>query len=399
MRSLELRGVPRYVKLAEALRRDIARGKLKPGDRLPSFAETKARHGISQATWDKVHASLETEGLISREPGRGVFVAHPTVPDETARARTGGIGLAGYGFGTAGSSTYWAAILEGVREAIEAAGRRVILLPSEGDDGWESVEGAIVCYWTPNAARQAPAGVPLTWLLAPSAGMSGVAADEQGAMRALTQHLLRLGHRRIGYLHGRDMDKSTPRYRGYLQALQEAGVVAEENWRRALPNAPQYGSQFIRSGHAAMRRWLENGWAETGCTALLAHNDETAIGAIGAIREKGLSVPDDLSVAGFDGLEIGAYFSPSLTTMEVPLREIGARAAALLIEEIEGAGAGASADRATVTLPCVLQARGSTAPPAKTSSRKTASARLSSPATSRAATATKKRPAIGRGAV
>lgn len=366
--SLELRGVPRYVKLAEALRRDIARGKLKPGDRLPSFAETKARHGISQATWDKVHATLEAEGLISREPGRGVFVAQSPAFDDGAHGRTGAIGLAGYGFGTAGSSTYWAALLDGVREAAEAAGRRIVLLPSDKGADWEKadIDGALVCNWTPNTARRAPSKLPLAWLMAPFAEMSGAGAEEESAMHALVQHLLDQGHRRIAYLHGRGMRESEPRFKGYLGALSAAGVKPEKDWRRSLPDAPGYGAEFIRSGHAAMAEWLAKDWAGTGCTALLAHNDETAIGAIGALREGGLDVPEDVSVAGFDGLEIGAYFSPGLTTMQVPLREIGARAATLLIREIDQATAGAEVRYEGALLPCVLQARASTAPPTKT---------------------------------
>lgn len=367
MKPFELRGVPRYVKLAETLRRDIARGKLKPGDRLPSFAETKALHGISQATWDKVHATLETEGLISREPGRGVFVAIPPVIDEAPRVQTGSIGLAGYGFGTAGSSTYWASILDGVREAAEAAGRRVLLLPYDDGAGWESADGAIVCHWAPDAESSVPPHMPRTWLLASFPNMSGVGADEKAGMSELVGHLLDLGHRRIAYLHGRGVSEAEPRYQGYLEALRAAGVKPEKAWRRALPNTPGYGSEFIRSGHTAMAKWLREGWDETGCTAILVHNDETAIGVIGAFREGGLRVPEDVSVAGFDGLEIGAYFSPSLTTMQVPLREIGARAAALLLKEMDaGAPRGKNHEKnhEVVTLPCALRARASTAPPA-----------------------------------
>jgi DNA-binding LacI/PurR family transcriptional regulator len=98
----------------------------------------------------------------------------------------------------------------------------------------------------------------------------------------------------------------------------------------------------------------------------LTHNDETAIGVIGALREAGLQVPEDVSVAGFDGLEIGAYFSPSLTTVEVPLHNIGARAATLLLDQIEKfpASSGVAPDTIPSVLPCELQARESTAPPA-----------------------------------
>lgn len=363
MKSLELRGIPRYVKLAESLRRDIARGKLRPGDRLPSFAQTKAQHGISQATWDKVHATLEAEGLISREPGRGVFVAQPPVIEAAQRVSTGSIGLAGYGFATAGSSTYWATILDGVREAAEKAGRRVVLLPLDSGAGWKSADGAIVCNWMPTTAvATAPAEMPLVWLLAAYPDMDGIRADEEKAVADLVQHLLKLGHARIAYLHGRGITEEAVRLKSYLATLRAAGIEPDQSWYRALPDSPDYGGAWIRSGHAAMKNWLEHDWADTGCTAILAHNDETAIGVIGALREHALRVPEDISVTGFDGLEIGAYFSPSLTTAQVPLHEIGAHAARLLLHKLGSAKEFSSEETAgSAVLPCVLKARGSTA--------------------------------------
>jgi len=88
-----------------------------------------------------------------------------------------------------------------------------------------------------------------------------------------------------------------------------------------------------------MSAWLRdesaNGWQKINCTALLCHNDETTMGALQALREAGLRVPDDVSVVGFDGLEIGEYSHPRLTTVEMPLREIGAAAVAMLLRQIE----------------------------------------------------------------
>ena len=84
-----------------------------------------------------------------------------------------------------------------------------------------------------------------------------------------------------------------------------------------------------------MQTWLANNWQQAGCTALLAHNDYVAIGVMDALREAGLRVPDDIAVVGFDGLEVGQFVSPRLTTVEVPLHEIGAQAVEMLCAQIE----------------------------------------------------------------
>ena len=89
-----------------------------------------------------------------------------------------------------------------------------------------------------------------------------------------------------------------------------------------------------RERERRMELWLEHGWRELGCTAIMAHNDSTAIGVMRALGKAGLRVPEDVSVIGFDGTPLCEYSTPPLTTVEVPLHEIGARALQLLQEQI-----------------------------------------------------------------
>ena len=86
-----------------------------------------------------------------------------------------------------------------------------------------------------------------------------------------------------------------------------------------------------------MKAWLSESddWSKIGCTALLCHNDDVAIGAMQALNAAGLKVPDDVSVVGFDGTEVGEYSSPQLTTIEVPLQQMGKVAIGLLQKQIE----------------------------------------------------------------
>jgi DNA-binding LacI/PurR family transcriptional regulator len=99
----------------------------------------------------------------------------------------------------------------------------------------------------------------------------------------------------------------------------------------------------------------------------VAQNDESAIGIIEALQEAGLRVPQDVSVVGFDGAELARHYRPQLTTLHVPLHEIGARGAQLLIEQMDGSHERHRSDapetHETIMLPAQLQIGGTTASP------------------------------------
>jgi len=161
-----------------------------------------------------------------------------------------------------------------------------------------------------------------------------------------------LGHKRIAFLQDSDLGSvSRQRLAGYRDALAETGIVTNESWVRFLDEQDRLGS-YRASAEVAMTQWLENDWRETGCTALVAHNDETAIGAIKALREHGLRVPRDVSVIGFDGTELSELSTPSLTTVKVPLKKIGAAAVQMLAEQME---AGKVGEPQNIILPVKLK--------------------------------------------
>ncbi|MEU1074876.1 MULTISPECIES: LacI family DNA-binding transcriptional regulator [unclassified Streptomyces] len=142
--------------------------------------------------------------------------------------------------------------------------------------------------------------------------------DNRGGSRRLTEHLLALGHRRIGYVAGPE-ERTTTRHRveGHLAALADAGVT---------PGPLVHGSYDRRSGYDATNELLRR---DASLTAVVAANDTVALGACAALRDRGLSVPDDVSVAGFDDLPFSTDAVPALTTVRLPLYEAGARAGRL----------------------------------------------------------------------
>jgi LacI family transcriptional regulator len=170
---------------------------------------------------------------------------------------------------------------------------------------------------------------------------------------AATQHLLSLGHRRIAYLGGRATAACDhARMHGYLAAMQAAAAPIPEGYIRN-------GDYRYRSGFAAATVLLD---LPEPPTAVFAGSDEIAAAVIEAARERGLRIPEDLSIVGFDDTQLALYSSPPLTTVRQPLREIGRVALRTALR----LAAGEKLDSHHVELATELIVRRSTAPPPTT---------------------------------
>ncbi len=153
-----------------------------------------------------------------------------------------------------------------------------------------------------------------------------VRIDHQAGARLAVDHLLALGHRRIACLAGPShFAVSGARVAGWRKALARAGVKAADDWLME-------GDFRAASGHELTRRLLARG----DMTAIFASNDLLGIGALRAAAEQGWAVPKRLSIIGFDGIEMGAFTYPALTTVGYPIRAIGETAATVLIDRIAG---------------------------------------------------------------
>lgn len=173
------------------------------------------------------------------------------------------------------------------------------------------------------------------------------ANDEEGGFLA-THHLANLGHKKIMMLHGGDtVCTNRPRIAGYKRALETHGLPFDESL------LVQAGFDW-RPGFEAMIKILERPPQEWP-TAIFAVNDLCAAGAIRAIRSRGLRVPEDFAIVGFDDTWFAATIQPTLTTVRMPIQEMGALATRLLVGEVDGQPA---SDR-KVVLPVSLTIRAS----------------------------------------
>ncbi|MFI8435776.1 LacI family DNA-binding transcriptional regulator [Streptomyces sp. NPDC079020] len=178
---------------------------------------------------------------------------------------------------------------------------------------------------------------------------AALAFDNRGGGRRLTEHLLSLGHRRIGYVAG-PLERTTTRHRleGHRDAMREAGLAGDED------RLTVHGPYDRRSGYVATLELLRR---EPEVTAIVAANDTVALGAGAAVRDRGQRIPEDVSVAGFDDLPFSVDAAPALTTVRLPLFEAGARAGRLAMGKETPPPGGVA------TIAAELTVRGSTAPP------------------------------------
>lgn len=153
----------------------------------------------------------------------------------------------------------------------------------------------------------------------------GVELDDTASFAEITTHLIRLGHERIGFI-GADWNRDhvgSAKGRGYFQAMQEHGLAPER--LRATP--------LVESGYELGQS------AGDRVTAYVCRSDYTAIGLCRGLRESGLRVPEDVAVVGCGDLDVSAYLTPSLTTLQTPYEQIAETAMDLMDEQLRGTAA------------------------------------------------------------
>lgn len=231
-------------------------------------------------------------------------------------------------------------LLRGAQESARANGYHLVVEPIDGSNGHagqqiielavqSNLDGLIV---PPPLCDKADVIEVLGDLgrsfarIAPSVEMANgfaVSMDDHAAAAAMTQHLIRLGHQRIGFITGRAGTATTrKRLEGYRTAMAEAGIEVPEGW--------------IVQGNFSLRSGLEMGEmllrTQPSLSAVFASNDDMAAGVLMAAHKLGRDVPGDLSVAGFDDSVTASAMWPPLTTIRQPVFEMAALAAKRIIE-------------------------------------------------------------------
>ena len=332
----------------------------------PSIYEVASSAGVSVATVSRV---LNATGPVSEDARRRVLEAVESlgyVPHSGARSlstrRTMNVGVLLPDV----HGAFFSEIVRGIDLAARAAGYHVLVSGSHSDlaetsavlqalhgriDGLILLTAGIGADWL---RRTLPRRVP-TVLLYNFGGdeeHDSIQIDNHLGARMAMDHLLGLGHRRIALIRGPSGNAdAAERLRGYREALAARGLAADP--QLVLPGDFSEESGF-RAGEALAA-------LAQPPTAVFAANDAMAIGCLAALRGRGLRVPDGVSLVGFDDIPIARYLTPALTTVQVPIAEIGGRALERLVSVLQSGRE--AAKRQEVVTP-TLAVRASTAAPA-----------------------------------
>lgn len=293
---------------------------------------------VSRALRDSSRVNPETKKRIQRIADEMDYV-----PSAIARSlvtnRTYTIGVVV----TTITDLFFAEVVHAIEETASRFGNSVVLAVSRGRSEREleairslrerRVDGIILisgCSGTESLCSEVTAGVPLVIINSAHEEHIGlsVEVDNVGGGKIAALHLLDLGHERIAHIAGPVGEwDAVERQRGYEQALQERGLPVD-------PSLVVRGDSRPTGGIEAMEQLLALSHRPT---AVFCYNDATAIGAMRAARRAGWSIPRNLSVLGFDDIDLAPFLEPPLTTIAQPKQQMGESAVKMILELVAGA--------------------------------------------------------------
>lgn len=262
------------------------------------------------------------------------------------------------------SGDFYAELLNGIDSAAQEEGRMLLISTSHNSEEelaaalkgmYRRVDGILVMapVLTSNKVLEtAPKDTPLVFLNTRTEGsdIPLISFDNYGGMRQMTEHLIQKGHTSIGFITGtEEAFDAMERFRGYREALHLAGIPIKED---IIVN----GEFTQEAGYKGANYLIA---LPDRPTAIMASNDVAAIGAMSAVRDAGLRVPEDVAITGFDDIPSSAYTFPPLTTVHIPISELGRRSVRLLSAAIEREN-GVSGRVFSEKLPVQLRIRAST---------------------------------------
>lgn len=299
------------------------------------------RYGVSSSTFEKVRAVIAELGYESSIVARSL-----------RNHRTNVIGVL-----VSDIEPFSAELIKGVAKAIRSTGYELVVYSAGGKTsdhvGWENraltrlggtlIDGALLV--TPTVVGRSFA-FPVV-AVDPHTGDANVPtvdSDNRHGAALATGHLLSLGHRRIGFIGGRpDLESACLRELGYRDTMCAAGLPPDDS----LIRTGEYEPDVARAAAGELLALADRP------TAIFAANDLMAIAVIEEAASRGLRVPEDLSVVGFDNIPESALTRPALTTVHQPIHEMGARAIEMLVDLL----AGGAAEPVRETLPTHLVER------------------------------------------
>jgi len=322
--------IPKYVLVEDYIKQAIQRRKIT--HKLPGERVLASELGYSYMTIRKAIDNLVNEGLLYKIPTKGTYVADGKA--RKARTRTIGYFLDSRIAGGL-SSPYYAMIFNALEKQTVRNGYSLVYFTDASQANLRGVlkklDGVVAsCFLrVEGLIQEIKALVPVVAIDNSVADKTipSVIIDNFNAQMEMVDYLCSLGHRRIGFMTGlEDSDVGKNRYEGYKSGLVKQGIDLD-------PALVFRGNYTFGSGVSGAEYFLS---LKRRPSAIICANDSMALGAISKLHQQGLEVPDDLSVVGFDDIDIARQISPPLTTVSVPVEEIARHAFQMLERLIEG---------------------------------------------------------------
>lgn len=347
-----------YEWIYQDLERKIVQGEIPDGAQIPPLRDLCAEYEVSTSSVRRALGDLERNGLISKHRGRGTFAI-----GKRAR-RDIYVLLAGKRWDLYRTPMKFIAevfdILAGIRDTAREEGQADVTLISQAlpetlppaDAGTTAGYLLIAMYVEDDMEvfRQAQRqGIPIVLVNAPVPVTPCVRVDMEEGVFLGVEHLIRQGHRRIGYIGRGQTEWYSPRLMGYYRALAQNGL-------RSDPELVALGNTESED-EAAMDRLLA---LPEPATAVFVEVDHRALHLLQYARRQGIAVPEQISICGYDDFGDAARAQPPLTTVHHPCYEIGQEAVRLLSRLMDGEPPG----KQDIVLPTHVVVRASTAPPA-----------------------------------
>lgn len=325
----------RYEILRETLR-ERARRDFSPGEKFPTQRALMAEYGASLSTVDRALRELVADGVLMRSQGRGTFIREEN-PERPPAGNQIALLLARNV--TCNAHAFYAEILFEINDRLSAAGcsfayfytdesgtpRELVRHLTEGG----RFRGAILINRIPEelAAELKRVGMPFVVVdnRIDSPGICCITGENEAGAFTMVEYLIAQGHRRIGFVSTPLHTSFLERYIGYCNALVAHGIAVDSRIVQRFFD--------LDRAEASLAGILE---CEAPPSAIFSANDAMAAAVIRALSKRGIAVPGDIGVAGFDGDYIGTQCVPRLTTMEVPRRQMGRTAVSRLLDRIAG---------------------------------------------------------------
>ena len=322
--------IPKYLLVEDHIKQAIKQRKIV--DKLPGERVLARELGYSYMTIRKAIDNLVNEGLLYKVPTKGTYVADQT--SRKKRTRTIGYFLDSRIAGGL-SSPYYAMLFNALEKQTVRKGYTLVYFTDSSEDNLHAVLGKLdgvvaSCFFRiEGLIQQMKAVLPVVAIDNSVADkeIPSVIIDNFNAQAQSVDYLVSLGHRKIGFLTGLDdSDVGKNRYEGYKAGLLKQGIEYD-------PELVFRGNFTFGSGVNGAEYFVS---LEERPTALICANDSMALGAINKLHQEGLEVPRDMSIVGFDDIDIARQITPPLTTIAVPVDEIARNAFEMLECLIEG---------------------------------------------------------------